>query len=379
MGVFFKVKLDNMKLTIASMEGMETALRTRKDELIKLRSDINGFGKGTHEIKVRLKSAINDVSSEAKNLHSMKEKLEDILRVYELTEAYLSGDIKTIIKIGGDKFKDILDDGKYSINDVIHHIIDSIRTGDGDIIGRIHDDYTRENMPPEYRERLQEIYDDVPPEYRSARDLYDKYGSGVEIKNYNENGAYYSNGDGIYINAADDMNNARGNGTTYYHEYGHYIVYEEGWIKRGAAQGEFADFEATLRREVEAYVKSYEDKYRAEAIAKGLTGAQASKYVMDMTEKAISKDINGPHNETYHVNNGLSDIIDGVTDGKYQPSYGHAEDYWSTNPSRVPNEAFAQIFSAQMTGDETELAKMREIFPEAYEKYCNMVANAANN
>lgn len=77
-------------------------------------------------------------------------------------------------------------------------------------------------------------------------------------------------------------------------------------------------------------------------------------------------------------NNGISDIIDGVSNGKYQPSYGHGDGYWEENSSRLANEAFAQFFSAQMTGDTQEVEKMKELMPETYEIYCKMIQEAAH-
>jgi len=45
---------------------------------------------------------------------------------------------------------------------------------------------------------------------------------------------------------------------------------------------------------------------------------------------------------------------------------------------KVASEGFAQIFSAQMTGDTTEIEKMKEIMPETYKIYTEMIKKAAD-
>jgi len=40
------------------------------------------------------------------------------------------------------------------------------------------------------------------------------------------------------------------------------------------------------------------------------------------------------------------------------------------------NDGFAEIFAAEMTGDTTEIEKMKEIFPETYKIYSDMVKDA---
>ena len=180
----------------------------------------------------------------------------------------------------------------------------------------------------------------------------------------------------------------RGDGTTFYHEYGHYVVDQEKWIKGGECVGDFARFEAAVKKEIKAYYTSIENEIRAKLIAEETAKSgtrfftdeqllKIEKKVTEQTTAAIKTDICGSGNETYHVNNGLSDIIDGVSNGKYQPSYGHDVGYWDKDPSRVANEAFAQFFSAQMTGDTVEMEKMKELMPEAYDIYMDMVSKAA--
>ena len=130
-----------------------------------------------------------------------------------------------------------------------------------------------------------------------------------------------------------------------------------------------------------AYICAIEQKYEEEGLALGLTGVNLSNFIKNKTTVNIKEDINGFKNEFFDINNGLSDIIDGVSNNKYQPSYGHGYEsdgitsYWEYDPTRVPNEAFAQFFSAQMTGDTVEIEKMKEIMPNTYAIYMEMVGN----
>ena len=83
-----------------------------------------------------------------------------------------------------------------------------------------------------------------------------------------------------------------------------------------------------------------------------------------------------PKPEQGYIYDGISDIIDGVSNGKYEINYGHEEDYWEKNKMSVAHEAFANMFAAEMTGDVVEIEKMKEIMPNAYECYRELIESA---
>lgn len=185
----------------------------------------------------------------------------------------------------------------------------------------------------------------------------------------------------MYLNSVTDLADQRKGGTVFYHEFGHFIVYEENWIKDGRCQGEFAEFEKSLKDEVSSYINSIEEKYTQEGITLGYSGDDLDLYVKSKTRVEISDEICGSSNEYFNVYDGLSDIIDGVSHDEYTPSWGHPCDekgnsYWDGNPTRLANEAFAEIYAAQMTGDVEEIEKMKEIMPNTYSIYMDMIENA---
>lgn len=375
----FDVKVDELKLEFSVMTAIEAELKTQSDTLMAIKKNMPSFGKNTSALLKKIDLQAKRVNEEAHNVYMMKESLEDVLRAYMIKEAMITGDVSALIAVFGDKIIDWVSDKSKEIRDLFEKWRKNSEKTRENILNRIIDDQTRNGFSKEYKEKLQEIYDDVPKEYMDARDLYDKHIKNLKVAEFDAKGAYHQGGK-LHINADDDLINKRGAGTTYYHEYGHYIVYNEGWIKNGEAAGDFKKFEDSLRKEVSNYINSFESQYRSEGIAKGYSGARLEDYIEKSTRAAITNDIAGPNREYAHINNGLSDIVDGVSNDKYQASYGHNPQngvtYWDRDPSRVPNEAFAQIFSAQMTGDETELAKMREIFPETYKIYCDMIKKA---
>ena len=175
------------------------------------------IGSGTHEIKNQLSTQIEEIKREADSVYRLKEVLEDVIRLYEFTEAAISGEYVKMLAISGDKALDALTDRGKEILDAIDDWVDSVHKKNENVVDRIKDEGTRKGFDSNYQERLQQLYDDVPPEYQSAKNLYDKYSKDVQVADFNTSKSYHSNGK-LYINSNGDMNNDRGDGTTYYHE-----------------------------------------------------------------------------------------------------------------------------------------------------------------
>jgi hypothetical protein len=382
----FYVNINKLQAVLPALEKISEQLENEKHCIESVKNGLS-LGSGTHNIKKSLEGYIDELEANSDSIHQLKEALEDIIRAYLLTEAIVARDLGQILSVLKDKGLDYIQDGLHGISESLEEWMTYLSRKKDNVLNLIDDDKTRKDFPNDYKEVLYEVYDDVPLEYIDTRLLYDKYAEEVVVANFNSvdskgNAAPYHLDGKLYLNTTADLNNPRGNGTTYYHEFGHFIVYKEGWIVDGEAQGEFAEFEKSLREEVSAYISSIENIKREEGEnIYNLTGAQLDSYVERETLTEIKKDINGPSGEYFDVNNGLSDIIDGVSNNMYQASYGHGfedtgESYWEYDPSRVPNEAFAQFFSAQMTGDTTEIEKMKEIMPKTYEIYMHMIESA---
>lgn len=376
----FSVELNNVKRYCLELEQVEKSLINKMNSISSVYNNLSLSGKGTSNIKKFLKEQIEHIKELSRKIHDMKEILEDVIRCYSITEAKLSGDIEGL-KILGEYLEDYFSDIFYDAANQWKDWKDNYKERKENVVGRISDKDTREGFSEDYKDVLQQIYEDVPQEYEDTRNLYDKYSRDVVVADFNTvdaNGkakAYQSGGE-LHINTNADLSNPRGAGTTYYHEYGHFIVYREGWIDGTNCKDEFLEFETSLRKEVSAYIEAYEQTYEQEGIELGYSGPKLEKYIEDQTEAAINSDINGSSREYIYVNDGLSDIIDGVSEGKYRPYYGHGGDYWEANQSRVANEAFAELFAAQMTGDTAEIENMKEIMPETYDIYMNMIEDA---
>ena len=72
-------------------------------------------------------------------------------------------------------------------------------------------------------------------------------------------------------------------------------------------------------------------------------------------------------------------MIDSISNGKYRITYGHTgndPNYWTDNPSRIPNEAFAQCFAADLRGDTKEYEFMCDKFPNMMKAYDELVSSA---
>lgn len=377
----FSIEPENMNRHYQELETAQKSIEEIGKEISSIRNHLLVSGRGVSGVKKSLGAEKDQLRDIGQEIYRMKEGLETIVREYRLAELKISGNPGKL-KLFGEYAQDFISDMIEGVRDYFEDLKEECRERESNVVFRIKDEETRNGFNESYREILQRLYDEVPAEYRDARSVYDKYSRDVVVADFHaedddgEPTAYHRGGK-LYINSHADVDNKRGNGTTYYHEYGHFVVYKEGLIKGKKCQGDFKRFEDSLRSEITSYYEKYEQQYREEGIAKGYKGKQLEKHWERQTVAAINKDINGPSGENIHINNGISDIIDGVSNGKYQPYYGHGDTYWDENPSRVANEAFAQIFSAQMTGDTAEIEKMKQIMPETYGIYSKMIKNMA--
>lgn len=157
----------------------------------------------------------------------------------------------------------------------------------------------------------------------------------------------------ISMNFADDLQNKRGAGTTFFHEHGHYIDF----MAAGATNYDYLStvsqsFGALLRSDFKDYVKAYKKQHSLNA---------ADAY------KRISFELLG------HNKHSLSDLIDGISKGKCRGMYGHKSSYW-TRPGALEREAFAHMFEASFDSD--KYALMKQYFPNALAEFEKMLKGA---
>lgn len=154
----------------------------------------------------------------------------------------------------------------------------------------------------------------------------------------------------INMNFADDLQNKRGAGATFFHEHGHFIDF----MAAGASNYDYLSttsqtFGALLQSDFKEYVKTYKKQHKMKA---------ADAY------NAISLELLG------HEKHSLSDLLDGISKGKCSGMYGHKRSYWS-NQGALEKEAFAHMFEASF--DSNKYALMKQYFPNALAEFEKML------
>ena len=64
----------------------------------------------------------------------------------------------------------------------------------------------------------------------------------------------------------------------------------------------------------------------------------------------------------------VSDIFGSLTHCRCQGEWGHHYTYWDGDPSRVPKEAFANMFESSI-GSAEKIDMMKKYFPNAYKRF----------
>lgn len=161
--------------------------------------------------------------------------------------------------------------------------------------------------------------------------------------------AHYSPGgpggrQGVYYNAADDLQNPRGAGTTYFHELAHMIDHMAGEGRGNlSATPEFA---AALRADGQAMLALYQSLRPEDRAA---------------FRRRISQG----------YTHSVSDLLDATTGGQLRGSYGHTPQYWQ-RPGNLQAEAFAHFFEASM-GNVEKRDLLANFFPTAFGIFSTMM------
>lgn len=196
-------------------------------------------------------------------------------------------------------------------------------------------------MNKSYQDTLNQRYSKGSTE---AQKVFNKYVPSDSVANSAHNGTAHFTpvSKKVNMNFANDLQNKRGAGTTFFHEHGHYIDF----MAAGSANYEYMSvndktFGALLLSDFKDYVKAYKKQHNMNA---------ADAYA------AISQELIG------HEKHSLSDLIDGISKGKCSGMYGHQRSYWK-NPGALEKEAFAHMFEASF--DSGKYALMKQYFPNA--------------
>ena len=168
----------------------------------------------------------------------------------------------------------------------------------------------------------------------------------IKIKSANSEEEYYDPDEkGMYLNIPGDENDIEGSGTGLFHELGHAIDHVLGENQYLSNNEEFHN---CLIRDCNRVIR----KCNSDPIWR-------SKF-FDLIKKS---------SDAYSV----SDILEGITDGKITGGAGHEKDYWKNDKFIVCNEAFAHFFEASMGASSSRCKYIKSVFPDAYSKYLEMI------
>ena len=97
----------------------------------------------------------------------------------------------------------------------------------------------------------------------------------------------------------------------------------------------------------------------------------------DITDERVYKEIRSWLETDMNMKGGISDIICGFTDSK-AGTYGHSKKDYYTDKN-ISNEAFAHFFEAGMSESSVKIDYIKELFPNSYNTYLEMVNDALRN
>jgi len=209
------------------------------------------------------------------------------------------------------------------------------------------DRFDRQNgaLDASYKQTLEKRYDqgtDV------AKKVYDKYvPNGGEVSISDRKGTARLHQGKVEMNFKSDAKNRTGDGSTWFHEHGHFVDYKNLW-QAGKYNSDFRD---AIRNDVKAY----------ESAIKAANGLKS----ITETRQAIAQ-------EFFKIGDksaGLQDIFGGTIGKRYTSGcWGHSQKYWRDRPDYgLSSEAFANMFEASFDKDKS--AMMQKYLPTAWKEF----------
>ena len=319
---------------------------------------------------------------------------------------------------------------KSNITDLLNEAQKSVNDGDAD--GKAKKDQAIEDLKSKlieaYGEDLDGLKTAVTKDIESTGYNTDNIASAgsvdkivEELSSLSPEISYYTHSNrSVYLNIPGDITDKNPPGRTYFHEVGHLmddaaftlddnIVYKkidgrekisDNYEFRDAinndSQNYFNNYKEEHKNEISHITKycegydltmstSDEDKKKIDDIKQYIENHPeiSDKYstedivtyrlVRNMMQESVSEDENGNKIDLYET---TSDILGGLTDGICQSTWGHSNEYWASDDSRITSETFAHMFQTSIDNGE-ELQVLKEIFPTAYDKFLEMVKQAS--
>ena len=199
-------------------------------------------------------------------------------------------------------------------------------------------------------------YNKASPESKA---FIEKYGKTMKMNCYENTGGYYSPSDNMIhfnLNAPRAESLEIGyskNMVAFFHETGHWLDYN--------ALGQGKAIREGLPKLIELLIKDALNYTNSFLDGKGTVTNFARN---TKAEKALFHQISYEIWEKSSTNSNISDIFEGVTNGKIVDGYGHGLSYWK-RPKQLEKEAIAEMFETMATSGTREEA-MEKYFPSAY-------------
>lgn len=207
-----------------------------------------------------------------------------------------------------------------------------------------------------YEEIIQYRYENAVSDV--CKKIYENYASCILVMNStNEKitDKYYTAFNIVIIDKEEDALNETGYGSTYFHEVGHLIDDFSHNLGMTSNDRKY-DFAEVLRSDFENYVSKIQDE----------NGCSQEEAYAKISEYLWSDE---------DMTSAVSDIIMALTDRKAGGKYGHD----SLSEAELEREAFADFFDAGMSYKTKKLEYVKEIFPNAYEVFEQMLWDDIQN
>lgn len=396
--------VDTLKINnqMESLSGISRELLIEAKEIKQLALDLDSDMEGIRHVKVFLSALSDETKRNASSMKNLQNALSSVLSLYEKTEKKLAGDSSLSSNNNAhssdesnadtssiDKYMSLLGQLFLILPGYLSPIvwINLISCASAETLHfflKLHGTIDDETFKGFLENPL--LVTAIADRYYShkntdSKKLFEKYLEKLKVNDFKYEGtSYYSRDDrAIYINAFNELTDPRGYANVFYHEYAHMIVTEAGFIDSSGNYSEgFQKFNDAMRSDVSSYISDIENKYRDEFLSSNPDASEAdiTRYVENSTRDELANILGGENKDCL---NGVSDMIDSISNGKYRITYSHTgknPDYWTDNPTRVPNEAFAQCFAADLRGDTEEYKFMCDKFPNMMKAYNELVSSA---
>lgn len=212
------------------------------------------------------------------------------------------------------------------------------------------------NISREYRQVLEDRFREMDP---LLIRVFDRYGERLVCLDTAYPGTAYFSGEegGFRVDAASDLDNPLGPGSTFFHESGHMIDWlmgkEKGQEYITSAPRLIAAMETDLNNALSGIMKS-----------EGCTLEEAK-------EKLSMELMANPY-----ASSCVSDVFGGLTGNQVVGAYVHSKEYWMLRgPEGVAREAFAEI-TEQMACSPEGLSYTMKMMPKTVEVYRQILAEA---